>query len=71
MSYDAIRERIKIREFEEREGERPERIFKLYFYQEVCICRVIIHTIYIIIIDVKIENRVSCREGCLYKEGDQ
>uniref|UniRef100_A0A1X7VN86 Uncharacterized protein n=1 Tax=Amphimedon queenslandica TaxID=400682 RepID=A0A1X7VN86_AMPQE len=34
VSYDAIRERIKIEEREEREGERPERIFKLYFYNE-------------------------------------
>lgn len=33
--YDQTGKRMKIYEYEEREGERPERILKLYFYEEV------------------------------------
>ena len=35
--YDQTGERMKVYEHEERDGERPERILKLYFYKEVCI----------------------------------
>ena len=40
ISYDYNGKRIRVREFEDRNGERPERIDKLYLYNEQvgCLC---------------------------------